>query len=120
MLHLRFTTEIIHWRGPAPFYFAPVPADESRQIAQLARQVSYGWGVIPVEATIGGITFHTSLFPRDGAYLLPLRNAVRKQLPLQDDVLLTVEMTIGKQAPERRRPLLPRPARPIARSSFSG
>ena len=42
------------------------------------RQRTYGWGVIPVEARIGGTAFSTSLFPKDGRYLLPLRDAVRR------------------------------------------
>lgn len=55
---------------------------------------TYGWGVIPVEARIGGVTFTTSLFPRDGGYLLPLKNAVRvpEGLAVGDDV--RVQMTI--------------------------
>ena len=51
-------------------------------------------GVIPVEARIGESTFNTSLFPKDGGYLLPLKNAVRRPrgLVAGDDV--TVELTV--------------------------
>ena len=93
MLSFRFEAGIIHWRGPAPFYFAPVPQTIADQIAAVASQVSYGWGVIPVEARIGAVVFTTSLFPRDGTYLLPLKDAVRKQLADADRML--IEMTIG-------------------------
>jgi len=93
----RFEAEIIHWRGPAPFYFAPLPQDVADRIAALARQFSYGWGVIPVEAGIGAITFTTSLFPRDGTYLLPLKDAVRKRLELPASGRLVIDLTLGRR-----------------------
>ncbi|WEK05217.1 MAG: DUF1905 domain-containing protein [Candidatus Devosia phytovorans] len=80
MAELSFTTEIIHWRGPAPFFYAPVPAEHVETIARAAKTVSYGWGMIPVDATIGDLTFYTTLFPKNGGYLLPLKAAVRKSI----------------------------------------
>ena len=65
MGRFRFRAEVIEWRGPSPFFFAPLPPDEAREIRRIARFVSYGWGVIPVEAQIDGVTFATSLFPKD-------------------------------------------------------
>jgi hypothetical protein len=71
-----------------------VPDEESADIREVAAIATYGWGVIPVEVRIGEIAFKTSLFPRDGGYLLPLKDAVRKPhcLSAGDDV--TVEITI--------------------------
>ncbi|MGC0336222.1 hypothetical protein RKD20_001256 [Streptomyces sp. SLBN-8D4] len=71
-----------------------MPGQESADIAEVARMATYGWGVIPVEARIGEVTFTTSLFPKDGGYLLPLKNAVRtpEGLDAGDDV--RVEMTV--------------------------
>ena len=92
-----FHAEIIHWRGPAPFYFAPLPPDIAGEVASLAGQFSYGWGVIPVETSIGAITFTTSLFPRDGTYLLPLKDAVRKRLEVPTSGRLVIEMTLGSR-----------------------
>lgn len=66
MLQLSFRTTIIEWRGPAPFVYAPVPRPQAAEIERVKRQASYGWGVIPVEAEIGGMRFTTSLFPKDG------------------------------------------------------
>ena len=40
--------------------------------------VSYGWGVIPVTVRIGEHEFTTSLFPKDGGYLVPIKDMVRK------------------------------------------
>ena len=72
-----FSAEMIEWRGPAPFYYLPIPKDICEEIKAAAKLLSYGWGVIPVTATIGKTTFTTSLFPKDGIYLVPIKNAVR-------------------------------------------
>ncbi|NDC19440.1 MAG: DUF1905 domain-containing protein, partial [Microbacteriaceae bacterium] len=48
-----FTAEMIEWRGPAPFYYLPIPKDICEEIKAAAKLLSYGWGVIPVTATIG-------------------------------------------------------------------
>lgn len=61
-----FTSEVIEWRGPAPYHFVPVPEDESADVREVAALATYGWGVIPVEARIGEVSFTTSLFPGAG------------------------------------------------------
>ncbi|MFJ4788925.1 DUF1905 domain-containing protein [Streptomyces sp. NPDC088794] len=93
-MRLVFSGQVIEWRGPAPYYFVPVPDQESEDIREVAAMATYGWGVIPVEARIGEVVFGTSLFPKDGGYLLPLKNAVRKPqgIAAGDDV--TVELTV--------------------------
>jgi hypothetical protein len=91
----RFTAPVIEWRGPAPFYYARIPETVGVEIAAIKRIASYGWGVIPVEATIAGVSFTTSLFPRDGTYLLPLKAAVRKLIGVTVDDEIEVAMAIG-------------------------
>ena len=95
MLQFSFRTTIIEWRGPAPFVYAPVPGPLAAEIGRIKRQASYGWGVIPVEAEIGGTRFTTSLFPKDGTYLLPLKLAVRKETGITVGDAVDVEMTIA-------------------------
>ena len=89
-----FDATIIHWRGPAPFFYAPVPADAAEEIRRASKLVSYGWGVIPVEAVIAGVTFTTSLFPKDGTYLVPLKDAVRKATGITVDDTIHIELTL--------------------------
>lgn len=60
----------------------------------MARAVTYGWGVVPVEASVGGLTFTTSLFPKDGTYLLPIKAAVRRATGVTAGDGVAVEMTI--------------------------
>jgi hypothetical protein len=75
---IEFEAEIIEWRGPAPYLFAAIPDDHVADIRYAALSESYGWGVVPVVATIGSTEFKTSLFPRDGGYLLPVKVAVQR------------------------------------------
>ena len=73
-----FDGEIIEWRGPAPFLFIRIPEDHIAELRYAAREASYGWGVVPVEARIREAEFTTSLFPRGESYMLPVKVAVRK------------------------------------------
>ncbi len=86
-MEFEFTGEIIHWHGPAPHHFVALPEDDSDVLAQLP-DLSYGWGCIPVRARIGTTDFDTSLMPKDGRYLLPIKVAVRRaeDLDVGDDV----------------------------------
>ncbi|MCB0997870.1 MAG: DUF1905 domain-containing protein [Acidimicrobiales bacterium] len=96
-MELEFAGEIIHWRGPSPFHFVPVPEDESELIRDVAKLVTYGWGVIPVRARIGVTAYTTSLFPKQGGYLVPVKDAVRRaeSLAVGDEVVvrLTIDMS---------------------------
>jgi hypothetical protein len=96
-MELVFAGQVIEWRGPAPYYFVRVPDEESADIREVAAMATYGWGVIPVDARIGTVAFDTSLFPKDGAYLLPLKVAVRQPLGLSEGDDVTVEMTVRLQ-----------------------
>jgi len=93
-LKLAFSSTVIYWRGPAPFFYAPAPPDAAAEIGRVARAATYGWGCIPVEARVGGARFKTSLFPKDGTFLLPLKVAVRRQTDITAGDTIAVEMTI--------------------------
>jgi hypothetical protein len=97
-LELEFDGEIIEWRGPAPFHFIAVPEDEVAIIKDVASAVSYGWGVVPVTASIGATEYTTSLFPKNGGYLVPVKDVVRKgeQLTLGDEVVVRLVIDLSK------------------------
>lgn len=78
LVDIEFDGLVIEWRGPAPFYFVAIPEAYTGEVQWAARIASYGWGCVPVEAEAGGQSFQTSLFPRNGGYLVPLKLAVRK------------------------------------------
>jgi len=93
-----FETRVIHWRGPSPFFYAPIPPHHLEELRRVARAVTYGWGMVPVRARIGEVAFTTALFPKDETYLLPLKAAVRQRANITAGDLIEVEMTIQPRA----------------------
>jgi hypothetical protein len=94
-VRLEFTGEIWFWKGPAPWYFVTVPEEESAELDAVSPVVSYGWGVIPVVARIGRTRWETSLFPKDGGYLVPVKASVREAEGLDVGVMARVVLTVG-------------------------
>ena len=94
LAEIAFAAEVIQWRGPAPFYFAVVPPEQVGEVHYAAREASYGWGCVPVNATIGGVDFTTSLFPRDGGYMLPLKVAVRSRCGIAPGDIVQIRLRI--------------------------
>jgi hypothetical protein len=92
----QFSGEMFEWRGPSPYYFIEIPVDQSVKIKERASQLTYGWGVIPVTGEIGDTEFITSLIPKDGIYLLPIKNVVRLGEGLEVDQVVHVKLTLGK------------------------
>lgn len=95
-MELTFSGRLFEWRGPAPFVFVAVPGEQAEVIAEVASMVTYGWGVIPATVTIGATTWTTSLFPKDGGYLVPLKVAIRRaeQLEIGDTTTVTLRLDI--------------------------
>jgi len=95
-MNIEFNGKIWFWKGPSPYYFVAVPAEESHDLKDISRLVTYGWGVIPAQVRIGKTEFQTSLFPKDGRYLVPIKDKVRKAENLQegDDVTIQLEVRL--------------------------
>jgi hypothetical protein len=91
---LRFSGEVWHWRGPAPFYFVTVPDEESASLRAVSSAVTYGWGMVPVRVRIGATDWRTSLFPKDGRYVVPLKGAVRRAEEFDEGDTVTVELSV--------------------------
>ncbi len=81
---------------PGPFYFVAVPEEASADIKFAAKGMEY-WGQVPVAARIGDVEFRTALFPKNGVYLLPLKNVVRKTAGIEVGHLLAVGLNVGPQ-----------------------
>ncbi len=93
-MQLEFTGEIWFWKGPSPFHFVTVPDDESMALEAVSSRVSYGWGMIPVSGAVGGTRFTTALWPKDGGYVVPLKDAVRRAEALELGDVVTVRLTV--------------------------
>lgn len=92
-MELEFDGPVFHWRGPSPHHFVAVPEAESDLLGEF-RHLSYGWGCLPVRGRVGATDFETSLIPKDGRFLVPLKVAVRRaeNLELGDHVTVRLEL----------------------------
>jgi Domain of unknown function (DUF1905) len=91
---LEFTGDVWHWRGPAPYHFVTVPDAASDALQSVAGLVSYGWGMIPVTVLIGDTEWTTALWPKDGRYIVPLKDRVRAAEGIQLGATVTVRLTV--------------------------
>lgn len=90
-----FTAEAISWRGPPPYVFVPVPEAQAAEIKAVSRLVTYGWGVVPARVTVGATEVPTSLFPKNGGYLVPIKVAVQRAEGVEVGDLVTLRVEIG-------------------------
>jgi hypothetical protein len=93
-VNLEFSGEVWFWRGPSPYHFVTVPEDESAQLQATAASVTYGWGMIPVAAHIGSTRWTTSLFPKNGGYLVPLKDMVRNAEGIDVGDTVSLRLTV--------------------------
>ena len=93
-MNIEFTGPIWFWKGPAPWYFVTVPAKQCVALKAIAGAVTYGWGMIPVTGQIGATRWTTSLFPKDGRYIVPIKANVRRAENLEEGDTVTVRLTI--------------------------
>ncbi len=88
--------EIFEWRGPAPFHFVRINPKDGSVIKAQARMLSYGWGVIPVHGLLGKSEFSTTLFPKDGTYLVPIKDILFKSERLKLGDKVTINLNLGR------------------------
>ena len=92
-MELEFRGEVWQWRQPSPYYFVTVPEDESQALHDVAH-VSYGWGMIAVTARLGRTRWTTSLWPKDGGYVVPFKVAVRRAEGIEDGDVVDVGLEV--------------------------
>lgn len=91
---LDFSGEMWFWRGPAPWHFVTVPEPQCAQLRSASALVTYGWGMIPVTARIGATEWQTSLWPKDGGYIVPVKARVRTTENLEVAEVTAVRLTV--------------------------
>lgn len=94
-VELEFEGVVVFWRGPAPWHFVSVPGEQAEAIASVAAHVTYGWGMIPATVTLGASTWTTSLWPKDGGFLVPLKTAVRRAEDVEVDSAVRLRLVIA-------------------------
>ena len=93
-MDLEFTGDILYRKGPSPHPFVSVPEDQCEELRAVASEVSYGWGMIPVAARLGATEWTTSLFPKDGGYLVPIKDKVRALEEVEIGDPVAIRLTI--------------------------
>ena len=93
-MNIEFSGKIWFWKGPSPWFFVTVPEKQSEDLKAILRVVTYGWGMIPVVARIGKTEWKTSMFPKDGSYIVPIKAIIRKAENLEegDKVMIQIEV----------------------------
>jgi hypothetical protein len=94
-MNFEFQGKIWYWKGPSPFYFVTVPENQSHEIKGMSSFVTYGWGMIPATVRIGKTEWKTSLWHKDGLYIVPLKTVVRNKEKLEEDDTVTIQLRVG-------------------------
>ena len=92
-----FDAEVFQWRGPAPYFFVETPAHVDDFLHAHLGELTYGWGVIPAQVRIGATEVTTSLMPKDGVYLVPLKAALRRPEGIDDGDRVRVRLHVGRR-----------------------
>ena len=82
--------------GQGSWHFLTVPEDQAIEIrAHSFGNSRRGFGSVRVEATIGGVSWRTSVFPqRSGGYILPVKADVRRRAGIAAGDEVTVELEL--------------------------
>lgn len=94
-MDLSFSAELFEWRGPSPYVWLTLPDNACDYVRAEAREASYGWGAIPVSVRIGSTEWETSLLPREGGYVLPVKDRVRAQEQVAVGDVVAIAMSVA-------------------------
>jgi hypothetical protein len=92
-----FSAELFEWRGPAPFYWLVVPEEVCEYVRVEAGRATYGWGVVPVSVRVGMTEWESSLLPREGGYVLPVKKMVRHQERISEGQSVAVALQVASR-----------------------
>ncbi|MBF4561147.1 DUF1905 domain-containing protein [Microbacterium sp. VKM Ac-2870] len=95
-MRIQFEAEIFRWSArEQDWYFVALPEEFSADVKDVAHPPR-GFGAVRVEAVIGSSRWRTSIFPdkQRGAYVLPLKRAVRDAEGVEGAGTVTVELEV--------------------------
>jgi hypothetical protein len=96
MTAFEFAAPLWRYPGEDGWYFVSLPLEISADINDITAGTRRGFGSVRVAVTVGATSWRTSVFPdsKTGAYLLPVKKAVRAAEGLEagDDVRARVEI----------------------------
>ena len=93
---ITFAAPLWLWSGgQGSWHFINVPEEQSGDIRAHAVAGPRGFGSVRVEASIGRVTWRTSVFPqKSGGYILPVKAEVRRRAGIAagDEVRISLEL----------------------------
>ena len=94
--HLAFSARLWLWPGQAAWHFVSLPKKLSTDLRRTFRGYGRGFGSLRVHATIGSMSWDTSIFPdsKSGSFLLPIKKSVRIAENLHAEKLVRVTLEI--------------------------
>lgn len=95
-MQVAFEGDIFRWQSrQREWYFVALPEDLSAEIREIPRP-QRGFGSVRVEVRVGVSAWRTSIFPDSsrGAYILPLKRAVRDAEGIGDEGVVAVELNV--------------------------
>lgn len=93
---VQFDGDVFRWeaRSDSDWYFVALPPALSADIRE-TQTFRRGFGGVRVEATIGGSSWRTSIFPQAGSvYVLPLKRAVRDAEGIDPGATVVVDLVV--------------------------
>jgi hypothetical protein len=97
-VEVTFEAELWIWaaRRDESWTFVSLPVEASAEIRELTGGLRRGFGSVRVRATVGGSTWTTSIFPdsKRGAYVLPVKRAIRKAEALDAGAVTAVNVEL--------------------------
>ena len=94
-----FTAPLWLWTGEkGSWHFVTVPEAQSAELRAHALTDRGGFGSVKVDATIGGFTWRTSVFPqKGGGFVLPVKKEARCRAGIAagDDVTVDLSLVVA-------------------------
>ncbi|MGM7677347.1 DUF1905 domain-containing protein [Microbacterium sp. A94] len=93
-MQIEFDSPVTRWeKRVEAWYFATLPEELSRELRELPAPPR-GFGSLRVQVRIGTSTWRTSIFFSEGAFVLPLKKAIRDAQQIEEGDTLMVHLDI--------------------------
>jgi len=94
-----FQAKIWLTQGQGAWHMLTLPQTTAEEIEFFHGHHKFGWGSLPIKATIGHTTWQTSIFTdkSSNSFILPLKKAIRLQENLHagDQVSVTLQILVS-------------------------
>ncbi|WP_309103752.1 DUF1905 domain-containing protein [Microbacterium sp.] len=93
-MQIEFDSVVTRWdKRVESWFFATMPEELSLELRELPSPPR-GFGSLRVRARIGSSIWPTSIFFSDGAFVLPLKKAIRQEQSIAEGDVVTVDLDI--------------------------